>query len=70
MNGLVEEASYNKEKIDHDRDRAGNIITRDFGISRENCQRAKILSCETQRQARKQFRNTILEKEEEKRGSL
>ena len=67
MKGRIEESSFDNAKIDHDRDRVGNIITRDFGISKENCQRAKILSCETQRQARLDLRKSILKKEGEKR---
>ena len=67
MTGRIEESTYDKEGVDHDRDRFGAIISRDFGISRENCQRAKILSCETQRQARILLRESIIKKEKEKR---
>ena len=70
MNRRIEESTYDKEKVDNDRDRLGNIISRDFGISCENCQRAKILSYETQRQARIQLRQSILKKEIEKRIAL
>ena len=70
MTGRIDESTYDDENVDNDRDRMGNIISRDFGISRENCQRAKILSCETQRQARIQLRDSILKKEQEKRITL
>ena len=48
MNGRIKELSYDKEKIDQDRDIFGNIVTRDFGISCQNCQHAKVLSANVQ----------------------
>ena len=70
LNGRVEESSFDKEKLDMDRDSLGNIITRDFGISKENCQRAKVLSCDTQRKARQTLKKEIKIKEYEKLVAL
>ena len=69
MQGRIEESSFDSANIDHNQDRAGNIISCNLGISKENCQRANILSCETQRQARLELRKSILLKEKEKKDS-
>ena len=52
LNGRIEEEKFDKEGVVRDYDKSGKYVSRDFGISKENCQRAKILSCKTQRQAR------------------
>ena len=59
LNGKIEESSFDKEKLDLDRDSVGTIVTRDFGISKENCQRAKVLSCDIQRKARQDLRKEV-----------
>jgi hypothetical protein len=70
LNGRVEESSFDKEKLDMDRDSNGNIITRDFGIAKENCQHAKVLSCDTQRKARQTLKKEIEKKENKKLVAL
>ena len=52
LNGRVEESTFEKEHVEPDRDSQGNEVNRDFLISKENCQRAKVLSAPKQRQAR------------------
>ena len=47
LNGKIQESSYDAENIDNDKDTYGNIISRDFSISKENCQRSKVLSAQT-----------------------
>ena len=70
MTGRIEESSFDREGISVDTDSKGNTVSRDFGISKENCQRAKILSCATQRQARETLRKAVIAKEEERKVEL
>ena len=51
-------------------DTYGNIISRDFEISRENCQRSKVLSSDTQRIERLKLKKDIQDKELVKIGEL
>ena len=66
MNGRIQESSFDNLNIDNDRDSLGNVISRDFSISKENCQRAKVLSSETQRKERIELKRLLKEKETEK----
>ena len=52
MNGKINESTFESNKVEDDRDSNGNIISRDFLINKENCQRAKSLSSLVQRQER------------------
>lgn len=52
LNGRIEESKFDKEGVVSDFDDEGNLISQDFGISKENCQRAKVLSATTQREER------------------
>jgi hypothetical protein len=70
MNGKIEEKSYDELNIAHDRDSEGNIILRDFTISKENCQRAKVLSSNTQRKERLELKKDMEKKELEKTIAL
>ena len=47
--GRIKEESFDAESVVVDRDSAGNEVDRRFGIRKENCQRAKVLSAKTQR---------------------
>jgi hypothetical protein len=47
--GRIKESSFDRENVEVDRDSARMIVSRHFGISKENCQRAKVLSAKTQR---------------------
>ena len=58
-NGRIEESTFDKEGVIHDTDTMGKRVFRDFGIHRESCQRAKILSSTKQRQARKALLHQI-----------
>ena len=58
-NGRIEESSFDKQNVQHDKDTMGKKVSRDFGIHRESCQRAKILSSKKQRQARKALLHQI-----------
>ena len=48
MNGRIDESTFDTNDIEPDRDSQGNLVSRDFTISKENCQRAKILSADKQ----------------------
>ena len=52
VNGRIEETTFETKGVVSDFDSVGNHVNRDFGIRKENCQRAKILSSDNQRQAR------------------
>jgi hypothetical protein len=52
INGKISEKTYDNNNIENDRDSNGNLISRDFEINKENCQRAKSLSSLVQRQER------------------
>ena len=52
LNGRIEESTFDKEGVVSDYDDMGNHVNCDFGISKENCRQAKILSTDTQRQER------------------
>ena len=66
LNGMISEKTFDVEGVDPDRDSAGNMISRDFQISKENCQHAKVLSSQTQRDERVELIKEIREKEVEK----
>jgi hypothetical protein len=70
LTGRIEESSFNNENVELDRDSKNNVVNRDFGIQKENCQRAKILSAPTQIQLRKQLVQTISEDRAKKHGIL
>ena len=53
--GRIVEKSFDDAGVPVDRDSDGNIINRDFGIQKENCQRAKVLSATHQRLERIKF---------------
>ena len=52
MNGRIQEAAFDKEGVITDIDSNGTHVNRDFGIIKENCQRAKVLSAKVQRNER------------------
>ena len=62
LTGRIEESSFENEEIMHDTDSFGNKVTRDYSVSRENYQRAKVLSASTQREARIKLRASIEKK--------
>ena len=70
MNGRIQESSFDNLNIDQDKDSLGNVVSRDFGISKENCQRAKVLSSETQRKERIKLKESIIKKVAEKKIEL
>ena len=70
LNGRIVESSFDTANVEHDRDSKGEVVSRDFDIARENCQRAKVLSCQTQRNERIELIKTIKEAEELKQISL
>ena len=47
--GRISESSFDDEDVTVDYDSGGKEVNRRFGISKENCQRAKVLSAKTQR---------------------
>ena len=47
--GRISEKSFDNANVEVDVDSAGKEVNRSFGISKENCQRAKVLSAKTQR---------------------
>ena len=59
LTGRIEESTFDKEDIVHDTDSLGNKVCRDFSVSRENCQRAKVLSADAQRLARIKMKQSI-----------
>ena len=65
-NGKIEEATFDDLNIAEDKDSLGNIVKRNFGIHHEACQRAKVLSSSTQRQARKDQLHSIKVNQHEK----
>ena len=70
LNGKINESSYDKKQVVNDMDTFGNVVSRDFLISRENCQRSKVLSADTQRKERLQLKYDIGEKELIKKNAL
>jgi hypothetical protein len=70
MNGRIDETSFDNLNIDEDKDSMGNPVSRDFEISKENCQRAKVLSSDIQRKERIKLKETIQKKEKQKRIAL
>ena len=52
LKGRIEEVLFEREGVVSDYDSVGNHVNRDFGIRKENCQCAKILSSNNQRKAR------------------
>ena len=70
MNGRIQESSFDGLNIDQDRDSLGNIVSRDFNISKENCQRAKVLSSDTQRKERQILKAFLKKKEDERETEL
>ena len=52
LTGRIDEKTFDRDNVVRDYDNVGNYITRDFGISKDNCQHAKILSAPNQRQER------------------
>ena len=61
---------FDREGIVRDYDKAGKYVSRDLGVSKENCQHAQILSCKTQRQARLDLIKSIKLIEIEKQTSM
>ena len=55
LNGLISEESFDKHSVEMDKNSKGEEVSRHHGISRENMQRAKILSAPTQREERAQL---------------
>ena len=37
LNGHIEESSFDSANVELDRDTKNNIVSRDFGIQKENC---------------------------------
>ena len=70
LTGRIEESSFDNANVVLDRDTKNNIVSRDFGIQKENCQRAKILSAPTQILLRKQLVQSITEERAKKHGIL
>ena len=70
LNGRVEESTFETNNIESDKDSQGNDVTRDFEISKENCQRAKILSASKQRQARLDLIDSIKVAQDKKHTEL
>ena len=70
LNGRIKEDIFDTNKVINDCDSKGEIVNRDFDISRENCQRAKVLSAQTQRNERIALIKNIQEAEREKQISL
>ena len=66
LKGRIEESSFEREGVVSDYDSIGNHVNRDFGIRKENCQRAKILSSENQRQARLEMIQSIKQQQIDK----
>ena len=54
VNGHIHEELYDQHSIPDDRDLAGEIVRKYFGIGSEHSQRAKIVSNKTQIDARRQ----------------
>ena len=48
LNGKVSEDKFDEDGVEYDCDSTGTIVSRYFDIARENCQRSKVLSCQTQ----------------------
>ena len=61
LTGRIEESSFENAGIVHDTDSFGNKVTRDYTIGRENYQRAKVLSAQTQREERIALKKSIKE---------
>ena len=70
LKGRVEESVFDREEVVRDYDSKGTYVSRDFEVRKENCQRAKILSCSNQREARLQMIQKIKEQQIEKQTSL
>ena len=63
LQGRIEENSFDKESIIREIDSQGNDVSRNFSITKENCQWAKILSAPIQRKARLKMIAEAREKE-------
>ena len=70
LNGRIEEDAFERQGVVRDYDSAGNYVTRDFEISKENCQRSKILSSKIQREERLKLMKSIKQKQIEKQTSM
>ena len=70
LTGRIEESSFDNANGVLDRDTNNNIVSRDFGIQKENCQRAKILSASTQILLQKQLVQSISKDKAKKHGIL
>ena len=68
--GRIDEKSFEDAGVPVDRDSDGNIVSRDFGIQKENCQRAKVLSAKHQRLERIKFIQNMKELETERKIKL
>ena len=68
--GKISESTFDEHGIDPDRDANGELVSRDFTISCENCQRAKILSSDVQCQERLELMKEVQKKEKEKLTTL
>ena len=69
LKGRIEEATFEREGVVSDYDSVGNHVNRDFGIRKENCQRAKILSSDNQRKARLEMIESVKQIQLEKQTS-
>ena len=70
LKGRIEESSFDRENAVSDYDSKGNFVTQDFDIIKENCQRAKILSCKNQCEARLALMKSIRLIQQEKQTTL
>lgn len=68
--GMVSESTYESKGVEEDKDSRGNVVSRDFGISKENCQRAKILSSPVQRSERLKLIESIKKEQIKKQISM
>ena len=70
IHGRIEESCFDDAGVDADSDSNGDRVNRDFGISKENCQRAKVLSSKAQRLERLELVKQMKELEIEKQVNL
>ena len=69
--GHISESSFDSQNVVIDIDSGGkDKVSRRFGISKENCQRAKVLSAKTQRLERIEIINNMVKLEEQKQVNL
>ena len=68
--GRISESSFDDEDVTVDYDSGGKEVNRRFGISKENCQRAKVLSAKTQRLERIELIKEMAKMEVQKQVDL